>query len=374
MVKRKPPGTVTLLAGGDVGPVVEPVDRFAELILPFLEGTDYRFFQCERTYSERGFSPQFAFGGGGQKSRLDPRMASIFKTAKADVVSLASNHAMDWGPEPLLDTVELFRRMGIEVVGAGKDDAEARKPVILEKNGVRIGILAYCSVLRDGQAAGLEKAGVAPMRAHTYYEAGDFQPGTPPTVITVPYEEDLKRLQEDIRQLKGKTDAVVLSLHWGVHYLPKVIATYQPLVAHAAIDAGADLILGHHAHILKAVEVYKGKVCFYSICNLLTTGQLRPRLPYEWNLFWWETDPETPLYGFPMDSKKTMVVKVSFSKRGVERVSFYPAFINRQAQPEIVNEKEARFQEILQYMEWVSDQFPHTFKIEGNEIVIQTPL
>jgi poly-gamma-glutamate synthesis protein (capsule biosynthesis protein) len=366
-----------VLAGADIGPVVEPTDQFAELVLPVLREADLRFAQCERTYSERGHSPGWGTGsGGGEHSRLHPRFASIWKTAGIDVASLASNHTMDWGPEALLDTIELFRGMGIQVVGAGKNDEEARRPAILERNGVRIAILAYCSVLRGGQAACPNRAGITPMRAHAYYEAVDYQPGTPPKIVTIPYEDDLLALQEDIKKAKKQADAVVMSIHWGVRVLPKLIATYQAPVAHAAIDAGADLILGHHAHILKAVEVYKGKVCFYSMGNFMTTGSNDTRLPYLWNLYWYQIDPDCmpPLgmYHFPVDSKKTMLVKAIFSKSGVEKVSFLPAFINHRAQPEILKRNDSRFEEVLNYTEWVSDQVPHKFKVENNEIVVET--
>lgn len=372
MTAQNKVSTVMLLAGADVGPIIKPVDQFAEKIIPVMKQADIRFAQCERTYSKRGHSPQFALGSGGQHSRLDPEMASIFKTLGSDVVSVASNHTMDWGPEPVIDTLELFRSMGIKTVGAGKDSEEARQPAIIEKNGVKVAFLGYCSVIRDGQAAGPGKTGVAPMRVHTYYEAEDFQPGTPPRVITVPFEEDLKALQEDIRKAKAQADVVILSLHWGVTVLQKLIADYQPPVAHAAIDAGADLILGHHAHMLRAVEVYKGKVCFYSIGNLVSTGSLSHLVPFKSGLFWYRTDPNTPLFGFPVDSKKTMLVKVIISKKGVERVSFLPTFVNTKTQPEVLDRNDDRFKEILDYMEWVSDQFPHKFKAEGDEIVVET--
>ncbi|MDI7258769.1 MAG: CapA family protein [Thermodesulfobacteriota bacterium] len=362
---------VTLMACGDIGPVIKPVDQFAELVTPVLQQADIRFGQCERIYSKRGWRPRFALGPGGDHSRLDPEMASIFKKVNFNVVSLASNHTMDWGPEPVLDTIELFNNMGIQVVGAGKDSEEAWRPAMIERNGVKIAILSYCSVLRDGQAAATDKAGVAPMRAHTYYEPYDYQPGAPPKMITVPFEEDLTVLQEDIRRVKPKVDVVILSLHWGVPYLQKVIAKYQPEVAHAAIDAGADLILGHHAHLLKAIEVYKGKVCFYSIGNFLTTGPSGVRESFRWNLYWWKMEPDT-LYKFPVDSKKTMIAKAVVSKRGVERVSFLPVLINKQAQPEALKRGDERFQEILRYAEWVSDQVPHTFRVEGDEIVVET--
>jgi capsule synthesis protein PGA_cap len=377
MAQKKSNGTVTLMSGGDIGPVNEPTEEFAELIAPVLRQADLRLGQCERTYSERGWVPQYAAGPGGQHSRLHPRLASVWNAAGIDIVSLASNHAMDWGAEALLDTVDLFRGMGKLVIGAGKDATEARKPAIVEKNGVKIAFLAYCSVLRDGQAAGEGKAGVAPARAHTHYSPEEFQPGTPPRIITVPYEEDVRALQDDIRKAKQQADAVIVSIHWGLRLVPKTICTYQPPIAHAAIDAGADLILGHHAHSIKAVETYKGKVCFYSVGNFMTTGSPKTApSTFEWNLMWFKIDqeclPPNGRYFFPAHCRMTMVPKAVISKKGVERVSFLPAFINPRAQPYVVKPDDPKFREILEFTEWVSDQHPHRFRVEGGEVVVET--
>ncbi len=374
---EKNSSVVTLVAGGDIGPIHEPTEQFAELILPALKQADLRLGQCERTYSERGQSPGFAYGPGGQLTRLHPRLASVWEKAGIDIISLASNHAMDWGPEAVLDTAELFRGMGKYVIGAGKDAEEARRPAIVERNGVKIAFLAYCSVLRDGQAAGEGKAGIAPMRAHTYYAPEEFQPGTPPKIITVPYEEDVTALQDDIRKAKRQADVVIMSIHWGLRHVPKTICTYQPPVAHAAIDAGADLILGHHAHSIKAVEVYKGKVCFYSIGNFMTTGaNKRDSGTFDWNLIWLPIDkeclPPHGMYQFPTHCRKTMLAKAVISKQGIERVSFLPLFINNMAQPYAVAPEDPKFQEIVEWTEWVSDQHPHKFRIQGSEVVVDT--
>src|SRR6185436_3183840 len=153
---EKSTDAVTLMACGDIGPVFEPTEQFVELIAPVLQQSDLRLGQCERTYSERGAEPQFTDGPGqqsGHHSRLHPRMAGIWKAAAIDVVSLASNPAMDWGPDPVVDTIALFRGMGKQVIGAGRDADEARTPAIVERHGVKIAFLAYCSVLRSGQAA-----------------------------------------------------------------------------------------------------------------------------------------------------------------------------------------------------------------------------
>ena len=137
------------------------------------------------------------------------------------------------------------------------------------------------------------------------------------------------------------------------------------------VEAGADLILGHHSHCPKAVEVYKGKVCFYSSGNFLTTGSHAKRPPVEWNLFWFQNDPDS-LYDFPIHCKQTILPKIVFSKQGIERIAFLPAYINKLAQPEVLDAKHPRFQELVDYMEWVSDYVPHKFRVEGNEVVVET--
>ena len=371
--------TVTLMAGGDIGPTFEPTEQFADLISPVLQQADLRLGQCERIYSERGADPQFALGTSGQHSHLHPRMAGVWKAAGIDIVSLASNHAMDWGPDALLDTIDLFRSMGKTVIGAGKDADEARKPAIIERNGVKIAILAYCSVMRDGQAAGKGKVGIAPVRAHSYYAPEEFQPGTPPKIISTPYEGDVKAMEEDIRKAKQQADVVILSMHWGLRHVEKTICTYQPPIAHAAIDAGADLIIGHHPHSVKAIEVYKGKVCFYSVGNLMTTGTSVPRVlagSFDWNLIWFRYDPEClpphGMYNFPKHCRISMVAKIVIGKKGIEKVSFLPTFINPRAQPYVVTADDPKFQEILDFAEWVSDRHPHKFRVEGNEVVVDT--
>ena len=134
-------------------------------------------------------------------------------------------------------------------------------------------------------------------------------------------------------------------------------------------------ILGHHAHSIKAVEVYKGKVCFYSVGNLITTGAPKNSpSTYDWNLIWLAIDqeclPPTGRYFFPSHCRMTMLPKVVMSRKGIEKVSFLPAYINPRAQPYVVAPDDPKFGEILMFTEWVSDQHQHKFRVEGNEIVV----
>lgn len=312
-------GAVILLGCGDVGPIHEPMALYSELVRDTLAGADIRFAQVERVYSERGtLGPH-----GGSHGRLPPQMASVITDCGFNVVSLAGNHAMDWGPEPLLDTVELLRGMGIQTIGGGRNLAEAREPAIIEAKGLRVAMLAYCSVLHEGYAAGPDTPGVAPMRATARFKAVDYQPGVPPRVFTTPEAQDLANLIAGVRAARERADAVVLSLHWGVHFVPRVIADYQRTVAQAAFDAGADLILGHHAHVPKAIEVFGDKTCFYSLSNFIMTSD--PKVTggaeeFERN-YGVPLDPAYPRMPYGVDGKRSLVAKAVISKEEI-RTSF----------------------------------------------------
>ena len=361
--------TITLLGCGDVGPIHEPVSDFCTLVKPTLAEADIRFAQVERVYSERG---TLQLHSGDSHSRLPPHMASIFSDCAFDVVSVASNHSMDWGADAMLDTVEHLRSRGIATVGAGRDLAAAREPAIIERGGVKVAFLAYCSVLREGYAAKRDKPGVAPLRVHTYYEAAEYQPGMPPRVVTYPYEEDLANLVEDVKAAKKIADAVVLSLHWGLHFIPRAIADYQPIAARAAFEAGADLILGHHAHVPKAIGVHGGKVCFYSLSNFIMSAP--PAKPERFETFAKRygvaLDPDYPNLPYGVDAKRSLIAKAVIGKRGVERASFLPVLIDTRLRPEVLKRGDPRFDDAVKYMQWVSEGYADGFSVGGDEVAI----
>ena len=362
-------GSVTLMGCGDVGPVHEPMGAYSELAKPVLAAADIRFGQVERVYSERG---SLQVHSGGAHSRVKPQLASVFGDCGFDVVSVASNHAMDWGADALLDTIALFRNKGLHVIGAGENLRDARRPAIVEKNGIKIAFLAYCSILREGYAATHSKPGIAPLRAHTYYEPFDYQAGVTPRVVTVPYEEDLAGLIDDIGAAKKSADVVVLSLHWGIHFIPRVIADYQVTVANAAFKAGADLILGHHAHTPKAVGMHQGKACFYSLSNFIMSSPPREgeRARAFESQYGVKLDHDYPLLPYGSDAKRSLIAKAELGHDGVKRVSFLPVLIDRQLRPEVLKHGDARFDEAVRFMEWVSEGFDHKFTIEGDEVLV----
>jgi len=139
---------------------------------------------------------------------------------------------------------------------------------------------------------------------------------------------------DDIRKVKPLADVVILCIHWGVHFVPATVAIYQKEVGYDAINAGADLILGSHAHILKGIEVYEGKVIFYSLCNfVMSARRVGPEATFWTTLYGIKEDPEYP---FPADSRKTIIAKCIIADKKIAKVSYLPVMINKRAQPEIL--------------------------------------
>ena len=361
---------MVLMGCGDVGPIHEPMDAYSVLARPTLARADLRFGQVERVYSDRG-ALQVHSGGG--HSRCKPALASVLSDCGFDVVSVASNHAMDWGPEALLDSIELLRARGMQVVGAGRNADEARASAVVERNGLKVAFLAFCSILHEGYAAGANKPGIAPLRAHTYYEPIEYQPGVPPRVVTVPFEDDLHAMLTAIAAAKRAADVVVLSMHWGIHFIPRMIADYQIITAKAAFAAGADLILGHHAHVPKAIGAYGGKVCFYSLSNFIMSSSARraedaERFERRYGV---KLDPRYPHLPYGEDAKRSLIAKALLSRKGVEQVSFLPVLIDPSLRPEVLRQGDERFADAVAYMRWASEGFGVDMQVEGDEVLVR---
>ncbi|MEL7563838.1 MAG: CapA family protein [Dehalobacterium sp.] len=166
------------------------------------------------------------------------------------IVSLANNHALDYDSPALLQTIELLQAVGIKTVGGGKDIGEARSPVIIEREGIKVAFLSY-SEMADM---------VWSFKHPRKLKATEEIPGIAPLIV--------EQIIEDIENVKAQADYVFLSLHWGVEYqdMPE---DYQRDIAHQLIDAGADVILGHHPHCLQGVEIYQGGLIAYSLGNFV---------------------------------------------------------------------------------------------------------
>jgi len=367
---------VILYAAGDVAPIRDDPDSIFDNIRDMLQHGDIAFCQLEINLSSKGSPlPQARLA-----MQADRKTAAAFKNAGFNLISFAGNHCLDWGNEAFKDTIDALREHDIRVIGVGNNISEARMPAIFDIKGTKIAFLAYNTILPQGYWAEPDRPGCAPMRAFTFYEQVEHdQPGTACRTHTFAHRGDLQAMIEDIEKARARADLVVLSMHWGIHFVPAVIADYQKEMAYTAIDAGADLILGHHAHILKGIEVYKGKAIFYSLCNfaldLAPAKEMieRPRHKEIMSLNPdWLPDPEYPTYYMPKDSRKTIVAKCNINNKKIAGISFLPTIINKKSQPEILLAGDVRFDEVLDYIKEItsSQNLKANFTIKGNEVLI----
>ena len=366
--------TASLLIGGDCGPAHGPregfpVEGYTELVRPALMAADMRFVNCMRTYSSLGVRADHA-----PQVAQPVEMAQIYTDGGFDAVTMANNHTCDAGTDAMLDTRALVLARGIQVTGAGRDLTEARQAAIVEKQGVKVAYLGYTSVPAAGSEAGANKPGVATVRVKTCYETRG--PHQPVRIRTEPDPKDLAQLVEDIRELRQQVDVVILAFHAGVIRLPRVISDYQVAVAHAAIDAGANMVVGHSPHLPKAIEMYQGKPIFYSLgVFAMTKGFPAP----SWAEPAWahgsvrnhaDLDPSYPLMPYGKNCTLSLLAKAVVNKGGITRVSFLPMAMDDRYRPEVLRRDNPRFAEVLGYMEWASQDMPHTFTVEGDEVVL----
>lgn len=183
--------------------------------------------------------------GGNTVFRGDIAFAEAIKRAGIDVVSIANNHMKDQGEAGVLETVKALDAAGVVHSGAGKNLSDARALKILEKNGIKVGFLSY------------NDTDVVPPSSY----ASDLQSGT--------NTMDATRLKEDIIQARPQVDVLIVSMHSGTEYVTAKPNIRQTIFAHTAIDSGADLVIGHHPHVLQPMEIYKGKYIFYSLGNFV---------------------------------------------------------------------------------------------------------
>ena len=266
---------IVLYGAGDIMPYTkDPDECFSEVAPLFKDENAVVFGQLEAVLGKTKYKvPQCRLGCSADES-----LARTMKRNGFDVVSFGSNHSLDYGTKAFLETLDIIEEAGLIQIGSGRDEEDAHTIKIVEKNGTKIAFIGYCSILPQSYWAWGDRPGCTPARGLTITEPREpDQPGTPVDMYTFPHPYDLQRMKEDVRKAKELADIVVVSIHWGIHFIKATLADYQRYYAYAAIEAGADIILGHHAHTLKPIEIYKGKVIFYSLGNFsMTEGGANP--------------------------------------------------------------------------------------------------
>jgi poly-gamma-glutamate capsule biosynthesis protein CapA/YwtB (metallophosphatase superfamily) len=262
---------VSVAVGGDIFANSQfyaddrPISPTFDDVLAITGDADIVFANYEMPLSTRGQPAEKL-----ANIRADPMIAGDIGRLGLDIVSIANNHMMDYGPEALADTIACLDEQGIAHVGAGPTLARAVEPVIVDVRGRKIGFLAFTCLVAPGAGATDSGPGVAPLHVQSAYEVNPYwqaeEPGEPAmvTIRTFADAGEQALAEECVRALCNEVDTLCLSLHWGYGGLSSRIAEYQRPLGYAMIDAGADIILGNHVHAVQGVEWYRGKAILYS--------------------------------------------------------------------------------------------------------------
>jgi poly-gamma-glutamate capsule biosynthesis protein CapA/YwtB (metallophosphatase superfamily) len=273
-------------AVGEFGPDypfagVLPLLRRAPIVLGNLEGP----FAEKARKQQRNFS-----------YRVDVRLASSLSRAGINVVTLANNHLMDCGRPGVLETLDALSNANVLALGAGANERAAHAPVILQADGMQIGLLAYYWNRRTAATADRPGSAMDPPEA----------------------------LEADIRGLREHADRIVVTFHWGVPY-EREPSPEDQAKARFAVDCGADAVVGHHPHIVQPFEIYRGCPIFYSVGNFaFGSGNSRA---------------EGLLVGFRFEDNRTVVnVYPLYVKNRDSRVNYQPKVLAGRAAERVLTE------------------------------------
>jgi poly-gamma-glutamate synthesis protein (capsule biosynthesis protein) len=356
-------------AVGDVGAKRADLAGMFTHVREQLRAAAYSFGQLETVVSDRGAMVPNA----RLAMRAPAALAPVLADAGFDAMSFAGNHCLDWGYEGFHDTLTHCAAAGVALAGAGINRTAAYRPVLRCTNGLRIALVAANSILPEGYAATSERAGCAPLHAHTLYEQIEHdQPGTPARTRTRADADDLADLLSAIAEAREAADIVLVSLHWGIHMVHGSIAAYQIEVAHAAIEAGADAILGHHPHLMKGIGFHHGKPIFYSL------GTFASEQPHVWDPAIVETASFRHLVGLnpgwsldssymlPEETRITGIAELTVSEAGVSAVRFRPAWIGDDSAPRLVAPGDPLFDCVRAYLAEVTASEGLATRIEAD--------
>jgi poly-gamma-glutamate synthesis protein (capsule biosynthesis protein) len=237
-----------VLLGSTVGDVLRDkgYDYPYAHIQPLIEDADIAAANLETPVTERGEPAEKTY-----VYRSPPEALDSFAAAGFDLVTLANNHILDYGVTGLQDTLHHLDRLGLSRVGAGMDADEAYRPVMVEEKGIKMAFLGFSLVVPE-----------------VSWKAGEDHPGVAETY-------DYRKPVEAIQAAKQQADLVVVFVHWGKEREERP-EQRQVEMARRYIDAGADLVIGSHPHVLQSLEQYRGKWIAYSLGNFIFTTNNHP--------------------------------------------------------------------------------------------------
>ena len=283
-------------------------------LFDLIRGADAAFTNLETLLHDYEMPP--AHESGGTWMRTDPALIKEITWAGFDMVSRANNHAGDFGVPGAQMTSKYVREAGLVEAGVGNSLAEAREAKFLETPKARIALISAASTFTPHSRAGNTRGdmparpGLSPLRFTTTYivtpdrladlrrvasELSGNPPGTGDTLNfggrryvagpkpgerTEPNKQDVEEIARVVKSAAALADLVIVSLHCHENGANRSVpADFIPIFAKAVIDAGADVFVGHGPHVLRGIEIYKGKPIFYSLANFIFQNESVLRMP-----------------------------------------------------------------------------------------------
>lgn len=328
---------VVLNLVGDVQPHRKEPETLFRHVESLLADGDINLCQLECTISDKGV---LAREVRNPAHRVPPENIRALTAAPFHGITFAGNNNLDYGLDAFDDTINRVKAAGMFVVGAGENLAEASRAVIRDVRGIKVAFIDNCSILPYGYAATNDMPGIAPLPVETFYaplEKLNEQPGTPARTVTIADGPRLESILQEISRARAEADFVVACFHWGVHFTHD-LATYQAEVAYAAVDAGADVVVGTHPHCLQAIDTYRGKPIFYSLGNFAfeQPGEVAMKGASSYlRLYGIPADTSVPGHPHPRHCRPSVVVKMTVTGSGEMSFKLVPTYLNDSCEPEL---------------------------------------
>ena len=256
--------------------------------------------------------------------RADPIAVETLRLAGVDGVSLANNHTLDYEVEGLLEMLKLLDERGIVHAGAGANNQEASRPGLLHAAGLRVALLAYT----DNEPG---------------WAAGERSPGVNYAPITL-NDRWFSKIEKSVEEARSMADLVIFSNHWGPNMRERPPEPFRTF-AHAVLDAGADVYIGHSAHVFQGIEVYRGKPLIYDAGDFVDDYAVDPILRNDRALLFWLT----------------------VDRQGVQSLELIPCLIEdfqaNRARPD-------EFEAITQRIQLLSAELSTTIDVRGDRLSV----
>jgi poly-gamma-glutamate capsule biosynthesis protein CapA/YwtB (metallophosphatase superfamily) len=317
--------------------------------LPFFDKPDIFFCNLETVVADAKYLP--AYDPMARFPRTDEPVFDAYLRAGINVMNIANNPGLYHGRGPYERMLDILDERGVIYGGGGRNLEAARRPAIIERNGTKVAFVCRASVLPADAGAAEGRSGMAAFRIHTAYEPVarlSEVPGSPPIIRTFGDRNDKAVLERDIAAARQQADVVIVSWHWGLSPASGgsgQLAEYQTELGHFALDCGADMVFGHHPHVLQPIEVYNGKPLVYSIGNYCHDME-----------------------HFGVQKFDAMLLQVMVRDRKIASVSYVPGRIDGHGPPAYGRPDEV--QDVVQRMTAMSAPFGTKFEVHEREVEV----